>query len=111
MFFCDLKGVATSIPPLQDLQILDDLVTQGVALGVRIRPFQGEESNHWGTSANLRGAAYFRASNTKCPISGTMSFSIASRTAATEPGIVRTITLLRTPPTARLSIAAGPMSA
>ena len=36
-----------------------------------------------------------------------MSFSIAKRTAAGEPGIVSTITWPITPPMARLSIAAG----
>ena len=53
--------------------------------------------------------SHFRASNTKCPISGTMSFSIASCTAAIEPGMVRMTTRSRTPPTARLSMAAGPI--
>ena len=61
-------------------------------------------------AAVLNVSSHFRASYTKCPISGTMSFSIASCTAAIEPGIVSMTTLLSTPPTARLSIAAGPMS-
>jgi hypothetical protein len=51
-----------------------------------------------------------RASRTKCPSSGPISFSIARRTAAGEPGIVSTIVFPQSPPIARLSIAAGPIS-
>ena len=87
-----------------------------LALGYRIAPFQGETHTRMlaiKSTACLHDALpdHFRASYTKCPISGTMSFSIASCTAAVEPGIVRMMTLFSTPPMARLSIAAGPMSA
>ena len=53
----------------------------------------------------------FRASLTTCPSSGKRIFSIASLTAAVEPGIRNTATGPISPPTARLSMAADPISA
>ncbi len=53
---------------------------------------------------------YFRASRTRCPSSGRIIFSRARRTPAGEPGMVSTTFGPISPPTARLSIAAGPIS-
>ena len=52
-----------------------------------------------------------RASRTRCPSSGSSSFCIARRTAASDPGIAITIVALARPAHARLNIAAGPTSA
>ena len=53
--------------------------------------------------------SYRRASRTRCPNSGRMIFSTASRTAAGEPGIVNRTVRPISPPVARLSIAAAPI--
>lgn len=53
---------------------------------------------------------HLRASRTRCGSSGRMSFSIARRTAAGAPGMVRMTVAPNKPPTARLSIAAAPIS-
>lgn len=55
-------------------------------------------------------SAYRLASPSRWPNSGRMSRSRASRTAAGEPGMVKTSVSRYSPPTARLSMAAGPTS-
>lgn len=52
----------------------------------------------------------FAASFVRCPSSGMISRSIASRTAAVEPGIKKTAVPSTMPAQARLSIAAAPIS-
>jgi hypothetical protein len=52
---------------------------------------------------------YRASSRTTCPISGTMSFVIASRTAGSDPGRENTAQQPMVPAQARLSMAADPI--
>ena len=58
----------------------------------------------------LRPPYVFAASFARCPNSGMISRSMASRTAAVEPGIKKTAVPPTMPAQARLSIAAAPIS-
>ena len=58
-----------------------------------------------------RAPGVLLASRTMCGSSGKMIFVMASSTAAREPGITRMTTPPISPPTARLSMHAGPISA
>jgi len=58
----------------------------------------------------LPEGSHFRASQTICPTSGRINFSMANRTAFSDPGSEKTIFPPATPAIARESMAGGPIS-
>src|SRR6185312_7224985 len=82
------------------------------AFGPRDRRRRGVEPPPRFVKRNRRGewTHYRVASRTRCPNSGTRSFSSARRTAASDPGSETTMRPAIVPATARLIIAAGPIS-
>ena len=116
---------SVSVPPPRTLNRPSSLTCAAVAINAYSSSIVGRGCDHVVATDKLpltayhsilrsilgqNTAAYRRASRTRWPNSGRISFSMASRTPAGEPGIVSTTVLSTSPPTARLSIAAGPIA-